>query len=164
MPDVADKLLTCRDCSGPFTFTFRQQERLASKGITRDPVRCATCRNGASGVAVIVSDEDEDNDRPVRHKTTARDARRPSRRPVAPEKPSFGGGGGGAPRPSFGGGAPRPAFGGAFAGGPRPPTQFFPAVCSRCNKQTQVPFQPRGDRPVYCSDCFRQQPQGPARR
>jgi CxxC-x17-CxxC domain-containing protein len=32
--------------------------------------------------------------------------------------------------------------------------EMFPAVCSDCGKETQVPFQPRGDRPVYCSDCF----------
>jgi CxxC-x17-CxxC domain-containing protein len=32
--------------------------------------------------------------------------------------------------------------------------EMFPAVCSQCGKDTQVPFQPRGDRPVYCSDCF----------
>lgn len=31
---------------------------------------------------------------------------------------------------------------------------LFPAVCAECGKPTQVPFQPRGDRPVYCSDCF----------
>ena len=39
----------------------------------------------------------------------------------------------------------------AFSSGPR---EMFPAVCAQCNKPTQVPFQPRGDRPVYCSDCF----------
>src|SRR5512143_537292 len=33
--------------------------------------------------------------------------------------------------------------------------QMYPAVCANCGKQTEVPFQPRGDRPVYCSDCFR---------
>ncbi|HUZ76247.1 MAG TPA: zinc-ribbon domain containing protein [Chloroflexota bacterium] len=27
-------------------------------------------------------------------------------------------------------------------------------TCSSCGKLTQVPFVPRGDRPVYCSDCF----------
>jgi len=27
-------------------------------------------------------------------------------------------------------------------------------VCTQCGKETQVPFQPRGDKPVYCSDCF----------
>jgi CxxC-x17-CxxC domain-containing protein len=30
-------------------------------------------------------------------------------------------------------------------------------VCAQCGTDTEVPFQPRGDRPVYCSDCFRQQ-------
>ncbi|MSQ11695.1 MAG: zinc-binding protein [Dehalococcoidia bacterium] len=43
---------------------------------------------------------------------------------------------------------------GNFRTGPR---QMFPAVCAQCGKATQVPFQPRGDRPVYCSDCFSQQ-------
>ncbi|NLI13902.1 zinc-ribbon domain containing protein [Pelotomaculum propionicicum] len=33
--------------------------------------------------------------------------------------------------------------------------QMFPAVCASCGKDTEVPFQPSGDRPVYCSDCFR---------
>jgi CxxC-x17-CxxC domain-containing protein len=35
------------------------------------------------------------------------------------------------------------------------PRQMFPATCSECGKSTEVPFQPRGDKPVYCSDCFR---------
>lgn len=43
---------------------------------------------------------------------------------------------------------------GSFSRGPR---EMHPAVCAQCGKQTQVPFQPRGDRPVYCSDCFNQQ-------
>jgi CxxC-x17-CxxC domain-containing protein len=32
--------------------------------------------------------------------------------------------------------------------------EMFPAVCAQCGKDTQVPFQPRNDRPVYCSDCY----------
>ena len=32
--------------------------------------------------------------------------------------------------------------------------ELFTAVCAPCGQQAQVPFQPRGDRPVYCSDCF----------
>ena len=28
-------------------------------------------------------------------------------------------------------------------------------ICSSCGNQAQVPFKPRMDRPVYCSDCFR---------
>ena len=34
-------------------------------------------------------------------------------------------------------------------------SQMFPATCAECGKSTEVPFQPRGDRPVYCSDCYR---------
>ncbi|MFC1987257.1 CxxC-x17-CxxC domain-containing protein [Chloroflexota bacterium] len=33
--------------------------------------------------------------------------------------------------------------------------QMFPATCAECGKDTEVPFEPRGDRPVYCSDCYR---------
>jgi CxxC-x17-CxxC domain-containing protein len=32
--------------------------------------------------------------------------------------------------------------------------QMYDAVCSDCGKETKVPFQPDGDRPVYCRDCF----------
>jgi CxxC-x17-CxxC domain-containing protein len=32
--------------------------------------------------------------------------------------------------------------------------QMYPAVCSQCGKETELPFQPRNNRPVYCSDCF----------
>jgi CxxC-x17-CxxC domain-containing protein len=39
-------------------------------------------------------------------------------------------------------------------GAARGPRQLFPAVCAECGKDTEVPFEPRGDRPVYCSDCF----------
>jgi CxxC-x17-CxxC domain-containing protein len=38
--------------------------------------------------------------------------------------------------------------------------QMYPAVCASCGKDTEVPFQPRGDRPVYCSDCYRAQQGG----
>jgi CxxC-x17-CxxC domain-containing protein len=53
------------------------------------------------------------------------------------------GGGGG-----YGGGG-----GGGYSSGPR---QMYPAQCAQCGKETEVPFQPRGDRPVYCRDCFQQ--------
>lgn len=32
--------------------------------------------------------------------------------------------------------------------------QMFPAVCAQCGKDTEVPFQPREGRPVYCSECY----------
>ncbi len=39
-------------------------------------------------------------------------------------------------------------------GSSRPRRQMFPAVCAQCGKETEVPFQPREGRPVYCSDCY----------
>ncbi len=56
-----------------------------------------------------------------------------------------GGGGGGG---SYGGG------GGSYGGGSR---EMFTATCASCGNEARVPFQPRGDKPVYCSDCFRNQ-------
>ena len=32
--------------------------------------------------------------------------------------------------------------------------QMFPAICADCGKDTEVPFEPRDARPVYCSDCY----------
>ena len=34
---------------------------------------------------------------------------------------------------------------------------MYDVICDGCGRPTQVPFQPRGDRPVYCRDCFEQQ-------
>ena len=42
---------------------------------------------------------------------------------------------------------------GSSGGGGRA-RQMFPAVCAQCGKETEVPFEPREGRPVYCSDCF----------
>ncbi len=40
---------------------------------------------------------------------------------------------------------------GGAGGGTR---EMFTVTCAACGKETQVPFQPRQDRPVYCSDCY----------
>ena len=32
--------------------------------------------------------------------------------------------------------------------------KMHPAVCASCGKDTQVPFEPREGRPVYCSECY----------
>ena len=37
---------------------------------------------------------------------------------------------------------------------PRGDRQMYEAVCANCGKPAMVPFQPSGDRPVFCSDCF----------
>lgn len=47
------------------------------------------------------------------------------------------------------GGFGRPSF-----GGDRGPRRMFPAVCSNCGNNCEVPFEPNGSKPVYCNDCF----------
>ena len=34
--------------------------------------------------------------------------------------------------------------------------EMFSATCSSCGQEAKVPFQPSGDKPVYCSACFQQ--------
>jgi CxxC-x17-CxxC domain-containing protein len=36
----------------------------------------------------------------------------------------------------------------------RGPRQMYTTVCANCGGEAQVPFSPRGDKPVYCSSCF----------
>jgi CxxC-x17-CxxC domain-containing protein len=45
----------------------------------------------------------------------------------------------------------RAAGGGGYGRGQR---EMFVTTCSSCGKEAQVPFVPRQDRPVYCSDCY----------
>ena len=39
-------------------------------------------------------------------------------------------------------------------GGYRSPREMFPVTCAQCGKETEVPFEPREDRPVYCRECY----------
>lgn len=59
----------------------------------------------------------------------------------AARKGRMGGGGGGGHR--------------GHGGGGRGGRTTYTATCAACGREAQLPFQPRGDKPVYCSDCFR---------
>lgn len=83
----------------------------------------------------------------------------PTRCPSCRQARKAGGGGGGSSRSSYG---ERGSFGnerggggsrGGFGNGSRDRVQHE-TTCAACGKVTTVPFVPRGDRPVYCSDCF----------
>jgi CxxC-x17-CxxC domain-containing protein len=56
---------------------------------------------------------------------------------------------------SYGGGYS--SYGGGYSSSGRGPREMFSATCSGCGQEAQVPFQPRGDKPVYCSACFESQ-------
>jgi len=84
----------------------------------------------------------------------------PSRCPACRQQRKASGGGRGnsrssGERDSYGG-----RGGGGYSSGPR---EMHTAVCAACGKEAQVPFVPRGDKPVYCSDCFQQQRRSSAR-
>ena len=54
--------------------------------------------------------------------------------------------------------------GSSYASGYGSRREMHDAVCAQCGKDTQVPFRPSGDRPVYCGDCFSKQPASASRR
>jgi CxxC-x17-CxxC domain-containing protein len=126
----ADKTLTCRDCGAAFTFTSGEQEFYAQKGFDNEPTRCTSCRQ----------------------------ARKQSR--------NGGNSGGYSSRDSYssggydnyssggGGYSSRDSYGGGYSND-RAPREMHTTTCSSCGKDAQVPFVPRGDKPVYCADCFR---------
>jgi len=52
---------------------------------------------------------------------------------------------------------------GGFGGGrdsARP--AMHSAVCAECGNSCEIPFKPSGDRPVYCSNCFKNKKEGSA--
>jgi CxxC-x17-CxxC domain-containing protein len=59
------------------------------------------------------------------------------------------------------GGSSYGSYGSSYGGGggyssSRGAREMFTATCTSCGQEAQVPFQPSGDKPVYCSTCFEQ--------
>ena len=96
-------------------------------------VTCAEC-----GVQTTVPFKPT-GDRPVK----CRDCFQKDRPPRRDGPPRSGGGGGGG--------------GGGFRNdrGPRGPREMHDVKCTRCGKDTSVPFKPTAGRDVLCNDCFR---------
>ena len=133
----ADKIITCRDCGMDFSFTSGEQEFYAQKGFTNEPTRCPSCRQARKQGGGRSSGGYSDRDSYSSGGYSSGD--------------SYGGGGGyGGGRRSSGGGGAR----GGFGGGER---EMHSVTCASCGKEAKVPFLPRGDKPVYCDDCFQQQ-------
>jgi len=61
----------------------------------------------------------------------------------------------------FGGGQGGNRGFGARRDGRRP--EMHKVVCSKCDKNCEVPFRPTGDKPVFCSDCFKNKGDGNSR-
>jgi len=61
--------------------------------------------------------------------------------------------GGSGGRSSGGGYRGGGSFGGG-SGGFKKRFELHDAICAECKKECKVPFKPRGDKPVYCKECF----------
>ena len=48
----------------------------------------------------------------------------------------------------------RRANGGMGNRAERAPREMHTVICAECGVETQVPFLPKNDRPVYCSTCY----------
>ncbi len=123
---MSDKSLTCRDCGQQFVFTAGEQAFYQERGFS-EPQRCPSCRS-------------------------RRKAERSSGGGY--ESGGYSGGGGSSyASGGYSGGGYSGGGGGGYSSGPR---QMYPATCSNCGKQTEVPFQPRTDKPVFCRECFQE--------
>ena len=149
-----DKTLTCVNCGGPFTFTAGEQAFYAERQFAHEPKRCAACRqtrggNRGGGGGGYDSGGGGGS--------------------YGGGGSSYGGGSGGGSS-SYGGGSSSGGYGGGGSrggssyggggGGGGGQRQMHVAVCSSCGGEARLPFVPRGDRPVYCSDCFGRQREG----
>jgi CxxC-x17-CxxC domain-containing protein len=133
-----DKTLTCVDCGAPFAFTANEQAFYADRGFTNEPKRCPTCRQS----------------RKSQRNSYGSDGATSSYGGGSYSAGSYGGGGGASATAGGGGGGGR--SGGGF-GGQR---EMHTVTCDGCGGEAKVPFVPRGDRPVYCSDCYGKQRAG----
>ncbi len=137
---MSDRTLTCRDCGQAFTFTAGEQAFYQERGFS-EPQRCQNCRQARKAQRAASGYDSGGGYSGGGGGYSSGGGGYSSGGGSYSSGGGFGGVGGG----SYGGG------GGGYSSGPR---QMFPAVCSNCGKDTEVPFQPRTDKPVYCRECF----------
>ena len=102
-----------------------------------------TCRDCGTTFTFTEGEQDFYNQKGYSEPTRCPDCR-------AAKKAARNGGGYG---DSYGGNGGYGGGGGGYGRSERVMTQV---VCANCGKDTEVPFVPRGDKPVYCSSCFQQ--------
>jgi CxxC-x17-CxxC domain-containing protein len=135
---MSDRTLTCRDCGQAFTFTAGEQAFYAERGFS-EPQRCPSCRAA----------------RKAQRSSSGYDSGSGYSGGGSYSSGGYSGGSGGYSSGGYSGGGGGYSSGGGGGGGySSGPRQMYPAVCSECGRETEVPFQPRTDKPVYCRECF----------
>jgi CxxC-x17-CxxC domain-containing protein len=126
---LVDQSFVCEDCGRSFAFTIAEQAFYAERGF-RAPGRCVECRGRrrAERNADLLTSYESLSNSTVWHETL----------------------------PGYGGNRDR-AFGQdqqrvsrTVRGG------GYRAICAACGRDTELPFLPRGGRPVFCRECFNQ--------
>ena len=51
---------------------------------------------------------------------------------------------------------------GGFGGRSHDRPEMYPATCTKCHQPCEVPFKPYGNKPVFCSDCFKRDDDRPS--
>ena len=157
-----DAELTCIDCGEIYLFSADDQNYYRSKGYS-SPVRCRPCRKAHKALkeaaaqqgASPQASEDINTTESVPSAQTGYPAicskcGHPTTVPFEPR----------GDRPITCRDCYRRDGGGKTAGAQAARTSsgdkvMYPATCAGCGQPTEVPFMPRGDKPVYCRDCFR---------
>lgn len=124
MTAFTDKSLTCITCGTQFVFTAGEQEFHATKGFTNEPRRCLTCRRARRGDQAAAPVYADAPQAAAR----PRRARSSATATAEAERPS--------PHATAEGRAD------------------FSATCSVCGAATVLPFDPVGNRAVFCRGCY----------
>ncbi len=123
---LVEQTLVCQDCGHSFPFSIAEQAFYAERGF-RQPARCPGCRAQR---------------RAERHAEVIKSHESPSANVWQEGFGNYGG------SPSSNSSRSRRTV---RANGPR---FAYPAICTACSRDTEVPFPPRPGRPVFCRDCF----------
>jgi CxxC-x17-CxxC domain-containing protein len=132
---MSERTLTCRDCGQEFVFTTGEQEFYQQRGFS-EPQRCQSCRAQRKAQRGQSGDSGYGSESSGGYGNS-------------------GGGGGGYSSAGYSNG------GGGGSGYSPAPRQLYPATCSECGQQTEVPFNPTPGKPVFCRDCFQSRKAAP---
>jgi CxxC-x17-CxxC domain-containing protein len=126
---LVNHALVCEDCGQSFDFTVAEQAFYAERGF-RAPAFCVECRarRRAERNAEIIASYESLSTTSVWHEMLT----------------------------GYGGQRERAVGSDRGRGNGSSRRGGYRAVCAACGRETELPFQPRGGRPVYCRECFSQ--------
>ena len=139
MSPAGDKTIVCRDCGQEFVFSAGEQQFYATRGLS-EPTRCTSCRAARKASR----DSGGGYDRSSGYDRGGSD---------------YGGGGYSSGSGGSGGYSSRGSSSSSSRSGSQS-RQMYQVTCDDCGTITEVPFEPRAGRPVYCRSCYERRRNG----